>query len=274
LAFFRETAVPDQVAFLGGFRVLEDEGLRGLLDLIRREVRTRQAEILVLDGLATVGDSAASDLELKKLVHELQTQAVFTGCTMFLLRTGVGAPQTASALRIKASALRLPVADLFADEHVLIEWQPATEALVDEVCHRLLAEIRRRKVRRLFLDGADYLQRLSVDSARMEAVLAALCNELRALGVTTFVTVETELAGIVPGEPLAGLALKGLSPMAENIVVLPLAALRSEIHRLIAVVKARDSRIDMRFRRFEIAARGVVVEQDSTTAETVLRDLI
>jgi circadian clock protein KaiC len=93
------------------------------------------------------------------------------------------------------------------------------------------------------------------------------------LGVTTFISAETELAGIVPGQPLAGLALKGLSPVAENIVVMRLAALRSEIHRLIAVLKARDSSIDMRMRRFDITATGLVIEGGFASADNVLREL-
>lgn len=405
LSFFDENAVPDRVAYLGAFSVLEDEGLKGLLDLIRNEVRARKASIVVLDGLATVGESASSNLELKKFVHELQTQAVFMDCTMFLLTSGIKHPlphspeytmvdgllelktrlfgrqanrelqvhklrgsdylgglhsfrisgdgilvfprieallaspsipdradgdkvatgiegldplmdggplrhsvtvllgptgsgkttiglhflgrcsaeepgllfgfhENPAALRIKAKGLNLSVHPLFDDGHVEIEWQPATEALLDEVCARLLDAIRRRKVRRLFLDGVDGLDKLSPDKGRMEAMFAALCNELRALSVTTFVTAETELAGIVPGQPLAGLALKGLSPIAENIVVLRLAALRSEIHRLISVVKARDSHIDLRMRHFDIGAHGVVIEPDFAAAETVLRELI
>ena len=405
LGFFAPDAVPDRVAYVGAFRLLEEGGLRGLLDLIRHEIRLRQANIVVLDGLATVGESASSDLELKKFVHELQTQAVFTNCTMFLLTSGIRHPlpispeytmvdglielktrmfgrradrelqvhklrgsdylsgehsflirddgiivfprleaalampsvpdradgskvstgiesldaimgggpdrhsvtvvqgpagsgkttiglqflgasrddepallfgfhENPAALRIKARALRLRAGDLIDSGQVEVMWQPATEALLDEVCSRLLDAIRRRKVRRLFLDGIAGFEKLWPDKTRLGNVVAALCNELRGLSVTTLITAETELAGIVPGQPLAGLALQGLSPVAENIVVLRLAAVRAEIHRLIAVVKARDSRIDMRMRRFGIVEGGVAIEPDFTTAEAVLRELM
>ena len=92
LSFFDDKAVPDRIAYLGGFMVLEQEGLKGLLDLIRKEVRARKASVVVLDGLATIGETASSNLELKKFVHELQTQAVFTNCTMFLLTSGIKQP--------------------------------------------------------------------------------------------------------------------------------------------------------------------------------------
>src|SRR4051812_44439787 len=85
MGFFDEAAVPDRVSYVGAFKTLEDDGLRGLLDVVRREVRTRNVSILVLDGLITVHEKARSDLELKKFIHELQTQAGFSNCTMFLL---------------------------------------------------------------------------------------------------------------------------------------------------------------------------------------------
>jgi circadian clock protein KaiC len=404
LRFFAQDAVPDKVAYLGAFRILEEGGLRGLIDLIRQEVRSRRANVVVLDGLATVGESASSDLELKKFVHELQTQAVFTNSTMFLLTSGIKHPlpispeytmvdglielktrmfgrradrelqvhklrgsdylggehsfrirddgivvfprieaalatpsvsdkadgsklstgnegldtlmeggparhsvtvvlgpagsgkttmglqflgassqdepallfsfyENPAALRVKARKLKLRVADLFDSGQVEVIWQPATEGLLDEVCGGLLDAIHRRKVRRLFLDGLEGFEKLGPDNARVANVVAALCNELRGLSVTTLTTAETELAGIVPGQSLAGLALQGLSPVAENLVVLRLAAVNAEIHRLIAVVKARDSRIDMRMRRYDIVEGGLDIEQDFTVARAILREL-
>ena len=49
--------------------------------------------MLVLDGLITVHEKARSDLELKKFIHELQTQAGFSGCTMFLLTSAFDTDQ-------------------------------------------------------------------------------------------------------------------------------------------------------------------------------------
>lgn len=404
LGFFSAAAVPDRVSYLGAFRVLEEGGMRGLLDLIRQEIRGREASVVVLDGLAIVGESLPSDLELKKFVHELQTQAVFTHTTMFLLTSGAKPPlaispeytmvdglielktrmfgrsaerelqvhklrgsdyvsgehpfrinddgivvfprieavlaeptrsdradgnkvstgnttldqmmgggpdrhsvtvvlgaagsgkttvglqflraaaadeptllfgfhENVAALRVKAAALKLGLDRLMDSGQLEVIWRPATEGSVDEVCHRLLDAVRARRVRRLFLDGIDGIEKLCFDRSRVENVAAALCNELRGSSVTTFITAETPLSGIVPGETLAGLLLEGLSPIAENILVLRLAAVRAEIHRLIGVIKARDSRIDMRMRRFDIAEGGLAIEPDSATADMVLREL-
>src|SRR3978361_804675 len=93
LAVFEEAAIPDRSSYVGPFKTLEDDGLRGLLEVVRREVRTRNASILVLDGLITVHEKARSDPELKQFIHELQAQAAFSNCTMFLLTSSLD-PQT------------------------------------------------------------------------------------------------------------------------------------------------------------------------------------
>ena len=50
--FFDATFVPDNVAYLSAYKVLEDEDLDGLSTLLRREVLARRTTLLVLDGMA------------------------------------------------------------------------------------------------------------------------------------------------------------------------------------------------------------------------------
>jgi circadian clock protein KaiC len=73
---------------VSGFRVLEEGGLRALLDLLRKELRAQSANVVILDGFAAVGESAETDREFKKFVHELQVQAGLGACTFFLLSSG------------------------------------------------------------------------------------------------------------------------------------------------------------------------------------------
>jgi circadian clock protein KaiC len=401
LAFFDEAAIPDRMSYVGAFKTLEDAGLRGLLEVVRREVRTRKASILVLDGLITIHDKARSDLELKKFIHELQTQAGFSNCTMFLLTSAfdaqafppehtmvdglielqsslhgrraerelqvhklrgswfmggrhsyritaagisvfpriealletpsvwdradgpvvsfgiagvdkmlgggvdqhsvtvvLGPPgsgkttaglqflcggranepamwfgfhENPMALTLKAQALKLPL-DARGDA-VRLLWRPQTEAILDEVATEMLTAIKLRGVKRLVIDGIDGFSKLTDEKKRIGSFLSALCNELRALGVTTLATAETDHAGITPGQPLAGVNQTGLSAVAENIIALHLAALRSETYRLMTVLKARDRRTDMRMRRFDIIESGIVLDEDHHGAENILRDL-
>lgn len=85
LSFFDEAALPDRVAYLSAFRLLEEDGLKGLVDTLRREIRARSVSLLVLDGLVSAEETAGTPREFKKFIHELQTQAGLTDCTMVLL---------------------------------------------------------------------------------------------------------------------------------------------------------------------------------------------
>ncbi|HEX2115640.1 MAG TPA: ATPase domain-containing protein, partial [Alphaproteobacteria bacterium] len=87
-------AIAKSVAYVSGYRVLEEEGLRGLIALIRRELSTSKVTLLVLDGLVAVGDYAGTETEFKKFIHELQVVASLSGCTMFLLTSSGGSAVT------------------------------------------------------------------------------------------------------------------------------------------------------------------------------------
>lgn len=88
LAFFDESAIPDRLSYISAFHDLESDGLKGLMSLLRREMRARQVSVLILDGLVAAAEAAHTDRELKKFIHEVQTSAVFHGCTVFLLTSG------------------------------------------------------------------------------------------------------------------------------------------------------------------------------------------
>jgi circadian clock protein KaiC len=88
MSFFDAAAIPEHLTYVSGFRALEEGNLRALLDLLRQELRAQSAGIIILDGFAAVGESAETDREFKKFVHELQVQAGLGGCTFFLLSSG------------------------------------------------------------------------------------------------------------------------------------------------------------------------------------------
>ena len=89
MSFFDATAIPEQLTYVSGFRALEEGGLKALLDLVRQELRAHRAKLIVLDGFAAVGETAASDRDFKKFVHELQVHAALGSCTIFLLSSGI-----------------------------------------------------------------------------------------------------------------------------------------------------------------------------------------
>lgn len=94
LAFFRADAVGRELTFLPAYRELEQSGLGGLLEVIRRVFRESSATFLVLDGLVSAAAVAESELAFKKFINELNTLAGYMGWTSLLLanRTDTGQP--------------------------------------------------------------------------------------------------------------------------------------------------------------------------------------
>ena len=85
MSFFDETAIPDHVYYIGGYSTLESEGLEALVTLIRGAIQKHKATMLIVDGLISAQESAPTDREFKKFLHETQALADFTGCTVILL---------------------------------------------------------------------------------------------------------------------------------------------------------------------------------------------
>ena len=87
MRFFDPSVIPDKIAYISAYHALEDEGLNGVATLIRREVLSRKATLLVLDGASAIESRAEDGFEMKRFTHELQVLAAATGCTLFLLTT-------------------------------------------------------------------------------------------------------------------------------------------------------------------------------------------
>jgi circadian clock protein KaiC len=85
MAFFDESAIPDHVYYIGGFSTLEAGGLEALVTLIRGAIQKHKATLLVVDGLVSAQESSPTDREFKKFLHEVQTLADLTRCTVLLL---------------------------------------------------------------------------------------------------------------------------------------------------------------------------------------------
>ncbi len=87
MSFFDASKIPDELSYVSGFSVLRREGLRSLLDLVRREITARSVSVLILDGFATAQRTAPSEQALNEFVHEMQGIAIATDCTTFLLNS-------------------------------------------------------------------------------------------------------------------------------------------------------------------------------------------
>ncbi len=88
--FFDKKQVGAGIKYVSGYGVLEQEGLSGLLKLLRRMIRDERPTVLVIDGLLIAGVVAESELEIKKFIHELQISVELVGCTVLMLTSESG----------------------------------------------------------------------------------------------------------------------------------------------------------------------------------------
>ncbi len=385
LSFYEPGAIARELNYVSALQTLEQEGLAGLLTLIRREMMRHAASILVVDGLVAVEAMANSELELKRFVHDLQMLSAAGECTMFLLTsarqalvspehtmvdgmielgssdfgwrverellvrkfrgsdylagrhamritadgiviyprieaqfaqpsatarghaekrvtTGIaglddmlcgGVPassltlllgptgsgktvaglqflsqcsaeepglllgfyETPDAVLLRARELAPALPALVESGAVEILWQAPSEDLIDRVASDLIANIRRRGVRRLVIDGILGFSDMAVSPERLQGFFRALSNELRATGVTVISTMEVpELVGPVLQAPISR-----LTPVAENLILLRYVERDARLTRMMSVMKLRNSPFDTRLREFEIASGGIVV---------------
>ena len=84
-SFFDAAALPDKVYYVSAFDALRSDGLKGVVALLRNEMRSREAGIVVLDGLVMAASVAQSDEEIKLFVSEIQAHSTLTGSTTLLL---------------------------------------------------------------------------------------------------------------------------------------------------------------------------------------------
>ncbi len=400
MSFYDAASVPDRLYYISAFSILEDEGLRGLVALIRREAARHQARILVLDGLVAIDELARSSTAFRKFIHELQVVSTAWDCTMFLLastnRESVSAEHTmvdgivelsrsvpvARALRflevrkfrgsdyidgrhairitndgivlyprleglytnagitddfpqhpervptgidrldamvggglpgastclivgtsgcgkttlglhflklasraepglyfgffenparllLKARALKLDLKELIDQGCLEVIWHPPTERILDALGNQLIEAVRRRGVRRLFVDGLGGFERAAPSPQRTGPFFTALTNELRNLGCTAFFTAEmSELFS-----PEVRVPLTGISSFAENIMLMRFVEFRSRLHRMFSVLKLRDSDFDPELREFVIRADGIDLAETFASAEAIMSGL-
>jgi circadian clock protein KaiC len=170
-------------------------------------------------------------------------------------------------LRHKAAGIGIKLDGLIEQGHLEILWHPPTEEILDALGSRLLEAVWRRRVKRLVIDGLLGFQEIAADRPhRIGRFLTALANELRVLNVTTVYTAETRnlIGGVIEGPTI------GLSTIAENLMLLRYVEIRSQLRRLISVVKMRDSDFDSSLREFRITATGIELAHTFESAEAIL----
>lgn len=175
--------------------------------------------------------------------------------------------ETPARLRAKIREVCGPLDALVDGGQVTIEWQPPTEDLLDAHAERLLQLVRERRVKRVFLDGLSALQEATRgEPGRIGGFLTALMNELRALDVTTLHS--QEISG--PMGPLIASPIAGLSSLGENLIMLRYVEKAARLHRLISILKVRDSDFDPSLHEYIISRKGLEIFESSDSAARIM----
>jgi circadian clock protein KaiC len=188
------------------------------------------------------------------------------GCSKHEPGLMLGFYETPARVKAKAQQVCRPLVTLLDNEVVQIMWEPPISDSLDAYAERLLTAIRQRGVRRLFLDGLGAFHNSPEGEQRMRQYLPALTNELRALGVTTIYSLE---AGNIIG-PAIPISFGDLSVLAENLVLLRYVELGATLHRLVSILKVRDSDFDPRLHEFVLTNDGPEVMHSTQSAEAIM----
>jgi circadian clock protein KaiC len=156
----------------------------------------------------------------------------------------------------------------YVDEGLIeIQWQPPLEHNMDSLAERLLERIEERKVDRLrlFIDGVSGFRSAAVYPDRMSRFFSALTHQLRMLDVTTLYSDETPIfsPGVEMAQPEA-------ASTVENVLLVRYVELRSQLYRLISIMKSRESAYDSAIREFSITEKGITVADTFESAESIL----
>jgi circadian clock protein KaiC len=149
-------------------------------------------------------------------------------------------------------------------------WQPPLEHMLDSLAEQLLEKIRAKDEsrRRLFVDGIEGFRAASVYPDRMPRFLSAFCNQLRMYDVTGLISEELALF-----RPEIEMPNPELGNVVETVILLRYVELRSQLFRLISVLKMRESRYDTSIREFNITDNGLEVAETFQSAESILSGL-
>jgi circadian clock protein KaiC len=178
--------------------------------------------------------------------------------------------ETPDRLLSKAQNLGLDMRQYCESGTLQLMWKSPLEEIPDAIVASILDNVRRHNVKRLFIDGLEPLRDFLIYPERTPRFFTALMNELRALNVTTLFT--SELAQLFSADIYIPVA--GISATIDNIIVLRYAELRSQLYRLISILKVRESTYDPAIREFRISENGIDVASTFESAEAILTGVV
>jgi len=157
-----------------------------------------------------------------------------------------------------AASFGLDLQSLCQQHALEIIWHPYGLLGLDELAYRLLRAVERTRCKRLFIDGLGGFLSARAFEERGPSFLATLSNELRRLGTTTLVAVESD----DPQGLAVPIASHGISAMADNLVRLRIKDQERLARRLVSMGKVRGSWLDLSSRELTLSDAGLLVVPD------------
>lgn len=178
----------------------------------------------------------------------------------------VGFNESPDQLLAKAESVALGLREHYDAKQLRILWHPPLELLIDAWSHEVLRLAQEHRPTRIVIDGLSDVEKQEFFVGRLPTLLAALANEFGHMNITTVLTAENK--GLV-GSNL-DVTLPAPSAVVENVILLRYVEVASQLHRLVSVLKLRESDHDTSIREFFISRTGVEVSHTFESAEAVL----
>jgi circadian clock protein KaiC len=177
-----------------------------------------------------------------------------------------GFAESGEQLTVKCRHVGLELEGLQRQGSLRLESRAPVETLPDAMAQELMDLVHQRGVKRLFLDGLEPFAKEAIDPERTTRFLAALINSLREKDVTLLVTQQTNhMFGPELHSPISG-----TEAICDNLVFLRFFEMHGQLHRLITVLKMRDSANDPFLRELRISKDGVQVGASYAALEAML----
>ncbi len=160
--------------------------------------------------------------------------------------------ETEPRLCMKAEALGLDFSKKRIGRDICVVWNPLTENILDKLAHQLLAMVRKHKIKRLLIDGVGGFERAAINKSRLLEFFAALTNELRAMNVTTIITWESQDHSTNENSD----PFPEISSILDNLITIREVHRQGRLHRLLSILKIRDSLFQQRSYEFFFTKNG------------------
>lgn len=168
-------------------------------------------------------------------------------------------------LLAKAAGVGLHFGQAANEGSLRVVWQPPLDFTIEELIYRLLDEVRRLRPSRLVIDGFEGFQQSAIRKERIAMFMTALTTDLRAMGIDVLLTQETGLLRV--SDPRKDYVV---SALVENIILLRYVEANAQLHRLVSIVKMRESEYDTSIRELKISGKGLDVSPTFASAAVLL----